>query len=98
VRAFSAVGHTPGHAVYAFTSNGQELWCIGDLIHFSLQFLHPSIGVVFDSEGKQAIASRLELFKKAAAGHIILAGAHLPNIVTLTAKGEGYEANAMEGK
>lgn len=93
LRAISAPGHTGGHTVYAFTSEGQELWCIGDLIHFgAVQFQHPEVGVAFDLDGAAAVKARQELFREAARRKVVLAGAHLPQIVRIIPKGAGYEA------
>lgn len=93
LRAIPAHGHTGGHTVYAFTSEGRELWCIGDLIHFgAVQFERPGVGVAFDLDGAAAVKVRQELFREAARRKVILAGAHLPKLVRLTAKGEGYDA------
>lgn len=96
LRALPAYGHTGGHTVYAFTSEGRELWCIGDLIHFgAVQFQHPEIGVAFDLDGDRAVKVRQELFREAARRKVVLAGAHLPQIVRITPKGEGYEAVSL---
>jgi len=93
IKAIAANGHTPGHTVYSFSSNGKELWCIGDLIHFGLvQFSHPSVGISFDSNGEMAIASRTDFFQRAAKAHIIVAGAHLPEMVRLEKKGDAFVA------
>ena len=98
IKALPAHGHTPGHTVYAFTSKGQTLWCVGDLIHYgTVQFTHPEVGVTFDTDRPAAIAIRKELFRRAAEEHIILAGAHLPAIVRLVKSGDGFEATAVEG-
>jgi glyoxylase-like metal-dependent hydrolase (beta-lactamase superfamily II) len=96
IKAISANGHTPGHTVYSFSSKGKELWCIGDLIHFGLvQFEHPSVGITFDSNGQMAIASRIDFFQRAAKAHIVLAGAHLPEIVRLEKKGDAFVATPV---
>lgn len=93
LRALPAHGHTGGHTVYAFTSEGQELWCIGDLIHFgAVQFQRPEVGVAFDLDGDRAVQVRQELFREAARRKVVLAGAHLPKLVRLVPKGKGYEA------
>lgn len=88
-------GHTPGHSAYTFTSEGKELWCVGDLLHFgAIQFQLPAVAVGFDTDSPQAIASRQELFRKAAKAHACIAGAHLafPGVFQLQAKGDGYIA------
>lgn len=96
IKALSANGHTPGHTVYSFSSKGKELWCIGDLIHFGLvQFSHPSVGISFDSNGEMAIASRTDFFQRAAKAHIIVAGAHLPEMVILEKKGDAFIAKSV---
>ncbi|WP_257311022.1 MBL fold metallo-hydrolase [Geothrix fuzhouensis] len=93
LRAIPAHGHTGGHTVYAFSSEGRELWCIGDLIHFgAVQFQHPEVGVAFDLDGDRAVKVRQELFREAARRKAVLAGAHLPQLVRITPKGAGYEA------
>ena len=96
LRTIPAYGHTGGHTVYAFTSEGRELWCIGDLIHFgAVQFQRPEVGVAFDLDGDRAVKVRQELFREAAQRKVVLAGAHLPQLVWITPKGEGYEAVSL---
>ena len=96
IKSISANGHTPGHTVYSFSSKGKELWCIGDLIHFgAVQFEHPSVGITFDSNDQMAIASRIDFFQRAANAHIILAGAHLPDMVRLEKKGDAFIATSV---
>ncbi|GLH67249.1 MBL fold metallo-hydrolase [Geothrix edaphica] len=93
LRALPAHGHTGGHTVYAFTSGGHELWCIGDLIHFgAVQFQRPEVGVAFDLDGDRAVKVRQDLFREAVHRKVVLAGAHLPQIVRIAPKGAGYEA------
>ncbi len=98
IRVLPTYGHTPGHVCYAFRSEGQELWCLGDLIHFgAVQFPRPSVAVAFDWNPALAIAARKELFLKAAQAHAVLAGAHLafPGLFLIEPKGEGYSAVAV---
>lgn len=96
IKAISANGHTPGHTVYSFSSNGKELWCIGDLIHFGLvQFEHPSVGITFDSNGQMAIAARIDFFQRAAKNRIVIAGAHLPEMVRIENKGDAFVAKPV---
>ena len=91
ILAVPAPGHTGGHTVYAFGSEGHPVWCIGDLIHFgALQFEHPGASVQFDADAATAVRSRRELFERAARCGAVLAGAHLPQLVVLkptTSKG-----------
>jgi glyoxylase-like metal-dependent hydrolase (beta-lactamase superfamily II) len=93
LRAVAAHGHTGGHTVYAFTSEGQELWCIGDLIHFgAVQFERPGTGISFDLDGEKAVKARQDFFQRAARSKAVLAGAHLPRLVRIEPKGAGYTA------
>jgi glyoxylase-like metal-dependent hydrolase (beta-lactamase superfamily II) len=95
IRALPAYGHTSGHTVYAFGSEGKELWCIGDLIHLeAIQFERPSVAMVYDTDSEKAVVTRKDLFRRAAESHVILGGAHLtfPGLVQLQMKGEGFVA------
>jgi len=95
IQALPTAGHTPGHSCYAFRSEGKELWCIGDLIHFgAVQFAQPAVTIGFDWDSTMAKAARKNLFQAAATNHAVLAGAHLafPGLFTLEAKGEGFTA------
>ena len=67
VRAISAYGHTPGHTVYAVESKGEKLMLWGDLMHVAaVQFANPSVTIQFDSNNKQAEATRKKAFAEAA--------------------------------
>lgn len=93
LHALAARGHTGGHTAYIFAFEGQELWCIGDLIHFAgVQFERPEVGIAFDLEVDRAVAIRQGLFQRAARSGAVLAGAHLPRLVRLEAQGAGYRA------
>jgi glyoxylase-like metal-dependent hydrolase (beta-lactamase superfamily II) len=93
IRAVPTPGHTNGHSVFVFASEGKELWCIGDLIHVgAIQFERPKVAMSFDTDSDKAIATRTDIFQKAAASGAVLAGAHLafPGLVRLKTKGEGF--------
>ncbi|MGY3803722.1 MBL fold metallo-hydrolase [Pigmentibacter ruber] len=96
VKGFTAVptyGHTPGHTSYQISSGNDSLIVIGDIIHsYSTQFPNPKIGVVFDNDGKKAIAQRVGLFTNAAKNKIWLSGAHLPfpGIGHIRKEGKGF--------
>jgi len=98
IQALPTAGHTPGHACYAFTSGGNQVWCVGDLIHFGpVQFPHPDVAVGFDWDTAKAVAARKELFLKAAQAHATIAGAHLafPGLFLLEAKDGGFTATPV---
>jgi glyoxylase-like metal-dependent hydrolase (beta-lactamase superfamily II) len=72
-------GHTPGQVGYEFTSVGQRLFIMGDVVHVAeVQFKHPEIGVAFDEDQKTAVGQRERLLKRLVAQNILLAGPHLP--------------------
>lgn len=86
-------GHTPGHTAFRFESNGAALLVFGDIVHNSfVQFAHPDVSVMSDTDRAQAIATRQDLFAKAAAENTPLAGAHVPfpGIGRLRKDGTGY--------
>ncbi len=72
-------GHTPGHSGYLFASQGQSLLVWGDIVHnYAVQFPHPEVAFEFDSNEKQAVATRKKIFADAARNKLWVAGAHLP--------------------
>lgn len=79
VRTTLEAGHTPGSATYQFTSKGQSIVFIGDLVHnLAVQFDHPEVSISFDENSKNAIASRDAVFTEAAKTKVWVAAAHLP--------------------
>ena len=79
MRSRPSPGHTPGHNGIEFTSKGQTMLVWGDLMHnHTLQMLDPEIAIEFDSDPKQARASRQDALKDAATRKIWIAGAHMP--------------------
>ena len=79
IQAVKAYGHTPGHTAYAVESNGQKLLIWGDLVHaHAVQFAKPGVSIDFDTNPKQAIATRKSIMKKMAASKTLVAGMHLP--------------------
>jgi len=86
-------GHTPGHTSYLFSSGGQKLLLWGDIVHsHSLQFAKPDVAVDFDTDSKQAIATRQKVFADAAENKLWIGGAHLPfpGLSHMRVEGNGY--------
>ena len=72
-------GHTPGHASFLFASSGQRLLILGDLVHnHAVQFARPDAAFEFDVDPKQAVATRRQVFARAARERLMVAGMHLP--------------------
>ena len=70
-------GHTPGHVGYLIGSARLLLW--GDIAHVpALQMPRPDWYFRFEVDPAAAIATRRQVLARAAAGGLIVAGAHLP--------------------
>ncbi len=79
VKVVAEPGHTPGSTTYQFTSKGQSILFMGDLIHnLAVQFEHPEVSISFDVNAQQAIDSRAKVFSQVADDKIWAAAAHLP--------------------
>jgi glyoxylase-like metal-dependent hydrolase (beta-lactamase superfamily II) len=91
MRAIAIPGHTPGHMAYEIHSDGRTLVILGDMVHCgAVQFARPGAAVSFDSDPKQAVASREALFRRIADGKTLVAGMHLsfPGIGRIRMDGE----------
>jgi glyoxylase-like metal-dependent hydrolase (beta-lactamase superfamily II) len=78
IRAIPAPGHTPGHSFYAVESKGQKLVIWGDIVHVAaIQFPDPAISIEYDSDQKQAEATREAIFTEAAQQGFWIAAAHI---------------------
>ena len=75
IKPIEATGHTPGHTVYQI----EQVLLTGDLMHAAvIQFDHPEIGSVFDSDREKSIESRKRLLKYAKDNKLIIAAIHFP--------------------
>ena len=74
-------GHTPGHTSWRLKgpTQQQSLLVWGDVLHYhAVQFRHPDAAFEYDSDRRQATASRKRLLAQASARGEWVAGAHLP--------------------
>jgi glyoxylase-like metal-dependent hydrolase (beta-lactamase superfamily II) len=93
IKAVEAPGHSPGHAMVQVESDGQKLLLWGDLIHAAaVQFADPGVAIQWDSDPKQAVATRGQVLADAAKNGYWIAGAHLsfPAFGHVRAEGKGY--------
>jgi glyoxylase-like metal-dependent hydrolase (beta-lactamase superfamily II) len=93
IKAVEAPGHSPGHAMVQVESDGQKLLLWGDLIHVAaVQFADPGVAIQWDSDPKQAVATRGQVLADAAKNGYWIAGAHLsfPAFGHVRAEGKGY--------
>ncbi len=104
IRAIPAIGHTPGHTIYAVESDGNKLVVWGDLMHVAaVQFVQPTVTIQFDSDSKAAMPQRQKNYADAAKKGYYVAIAHVsfPGIGKLRSNGSGYDwlpANYSSGK
>lgn len=107
VQAVKASGHTPGHTAYAVESEGQKLLIWGDLVHaHAVQFARPGVSIEFDTDQKQAIATRRAIMRAMAESKSLVGGMHLPfpGLGHVRAEGKGsyswvpVEFQLMPGK
>ena len=93
IRALAAPGHTPGHTVYVLESRNQKLMFWGDMMHVAaVQFPDPGVTILYDTDSKQAAATRKKFLRDAAAKGYWVAFDHVafPGIGHIRAQGTGY--------
>jgi glyoxylase-like metal-dependent hydrolase (beta-lactamase superfamily II) len=79
IQAMSAPGHTVGHTVYMITSQGKTICNAGDIAHHHILAVeNPRREFTYDTDSKQAVASRLRVFDMLASGRIPAVTYHLP--------------------
>jgi glyoxylase-like metal-dependent hydrolase (beta-lactamase superfamily II) len=79
IETVPAPGHTPGHTVFAVHSGDQSLLVLGDTAQHPAVFArHPEWQAAFDIDGSATIATRKELFDRAAAERMLITGYHFP--------------------
>jgi glyoxylase-like metal-dependent hydrolase (beta-lactamase superfamily II) len=93
VQAMAAPGHTVGHTVYMITSQGKTMCCGGDIAHHHVVVVeNPRLAFAYDTDGNQAVASRLRVFDMLAAQRVPVLPYHFPwpGIGYLAKQGDGY--------
>lgn len=79
ITAIAAAGHTPGHTGFRIRSGEASMLVWGDIVHaHAVQFAQPQVVIEFDTDPKQAAATRLALFGETAKSRELVAGMHLP--------------------
>lgn len=93
VQAVSAPGHTVGHTVYLITSQGRTICNAGDIAHHHVVVVErPRLEFAYDTDGKQAVSSRLRVFDLLAAQRVPLLAYHFawPGVGYLARQGDGF--------
>ncbi len=88
VRIIAAPGESPGHQIMRISSQGQTLYCLGDLYHHPLEVEHPSWMSEWDDPVTN-LASRAALVKAALAENALLIATHIPGLGRLEATATG---------
>src|SRR5580704_2974967 len=87
-------GHTPGHTGYEFSSKGQRILFLGDIVHAQrVQLQHPEITAIFDVDQTAAAATRNQLLSKLAGEDVLIAGPQssvFPPLGRVRKEGSGY--------
>jgi glyoxylase-like metal-dependent hydrolase (beta-lactamase superfamily II) len=81
VRVVALPGHTPGHAGFRISSQGEELIAFGDVMHSPVQVYHPEWQVIGDPGPDEAVASRRRILDELAGTGKIGFGCHFADVV-----------------
>ena len=79
VKLIAAPGESPGHQIVRISSEGQILYCLGDLYHSPLEVEQPSWMAEWD-DASTNLASRVALAKAALAENALLIATHISSI------------------
>ena len=79
VEIIAAPGETPGHQIVRVHSEGQTLYCLGDLYHVPIEFEQPTWMAPW-KQVESTLASRQALIAAALSEDAILVSAHIPGI------------------
>ncbi len=77
IEILASPGETEGHKILKVHSDGDTLYCVGDLFHHACEVEHPSWMASWD-EPKTNLQSRMALLDNALRENALLAPAHMP--------------------
>lgn len=78
IKLIMAPGHTPGLVTVKISSDGERLFCIGDIIHSQHEFIDPEYLVIFDVTPEQAIETRTRILADVAKSGVLIFSCHFP--------------------
>jgi glyoxylase-like metal-dependent hydrolase (beta-lactamase superfamily II) len=87
-------GHSPGHMCVHIKSEGQEGLLTGDVAHHPCQMAHLDWSSTADSDPRQAVVSRRELFSRFADTPTLVIGGHF-GAGHLRREGDAFRFSAM---
>ena len=93
ITAIAAPGHTVGHTIFNVQSAGKSFIFMGDLSHHSVLLLErPRMEFAYDTDPKQAAATRVKLLDTIAANKTMVMSYHFawPGLGHIVKAGDGY--------
>ncbi len=90
IEIVTSPGETPGHQSVRLRSEGETLYCNGDLYHHALEVVHPTWMVAWANR-ESIIASRQRQVEAALAENARLIATHLAGVGRLQRTGSGVE-------
>jgi glyoxylase-like metal-dependent hydrolase (beta-lactamase superfamily II) len=99
LRVMPAAGHTPGHMVVVFSSEGEELWSTGDALIHPIHLEHLEWYTVFDLAPEEAIETKRRILDEVDRG-VTVHAFHFPfpGIGRVVREGERWKWQPVEGK
>jgi glyoxylase-like metal-dependent hydrolase (beta-lactamase superfamily II) len=71
-------GHSPGSSTVVISSEGDQIICVGDIVHDLVELTDPDVWAQFDKNTEGAARSRTQLLSSAASTHALLFVCHFP--------------------
>jgi glyoxylase-like metal-dependent hydrolase (beta-lactamase superfamily II) len=92
VQAMQTPGHTVGHTSFVVNSGGKSLFVVGDLMHHVILVEKPRMEVVFDTDPKQGVETRMKVMDMLASQRMAALVYHLPwpGIGHFAKRGDGF--------
>jgi len=79
IQAIAAPGHTVGHTAFMITSHGVSICNVGDIAHHHIISVEtPRKAFSYDTDGRQAVETRMKAFQMLTALRIPLIAYHFP--------------------
>jgi glyoxylase-like metal-dependent hydrolase (beta-lactamase superfamily II) len=88
-------GHSPGHMSIHIQSDGEEGLLTGDVAHHPCQMAHLDWSSTADSDPKQSVVARRDLFSRFADRHVLVIGGHY-NAGHIKRDGDAFKFIALE--
>jgi glyoxylase-like metal-dependent hydrolase (beta-lactamase superfamily II) len=78
IKFINAPGHTPGLIIPVISSDSQQLLCVSDLFHLTLEIEQRNVYSPFDIAPEQAEHTRAKIMSLAAKNNALVFASHLP--------------------